>query len=101
MFRTGKYLFLICLLFSLISCGKDDDVQEIEVQPLLEMLVCTSKNNAYTECTTFNKVSEIVSILAKKDEDCRKNYDYYLLDEKTVVVRNNCSASFILKIKRD
>ncbi len=91
-------IILSSLILLLASCSGEDHT--IILDPLLEIVKCESRSYAYTECRTFNDVEKIVSILPKKAVDCIKDTDYYLLDASTIVVRNNCSASFILQIKR-
>lgn len=99
-----KILGLITLsLF--ISCGKttinrsiSNNIIKSETKKLLENVKCYS-DGSYTECTIVNNAVKILNVLSNKPKDCLKGTDYYLLDEKTLVVRNKCKATFLIEVE--
>lgn len=92
-----RKLFLLCLL---VSCGQSPDIAYItkEVPVPMEKVKCYS-DGSYTECSVINKAVRILDVEARRQEDCTKDLDYYLLDEKTLVTRNNCQATFLLEVE--
>jgi len=96
-----KVLGLI-IISLLVSCAQPSNLttveKEVVVTSMLENVKCYSNGN-YTECSIVNNAVRILSVNARVNEDCTKDIDYYLLDEKTLVVINKCKAVFLLEVE--
>jgi len=94
-----KFLIMAIML---VGCGKTETVNNITNAPekgqIFEFVECKS-DTTYTECPILNSAISIINIDPKIAEDCQKGLDYYLLDNKTLVTINKCSAVFLLEVE--
>ena len=94
-------LAVLTLLPLTTSCGKTKHTSEtkiIKTKQKLELVTCHS-DGSYTECSVLNRAIRISHVDAYRNEDCRLEKDYYLLNEKVLVTRNGCRGEFLLEVK--
>lgn len=101
MFNLKNGLLGAFILFPLfVSCGKSEKniTYNGEKSTRLEKITCNS-DGSYTECSVLNTAVRIVSVDARRAEDCLQGVDYYLLNDKILVSRNGCKANFTLEVE--